>query len=159
MASIYDFNYDEDNDVYTRRHKLSNGQFCMIGFQCEESPCGDKWDFNVVFAVADKKKQLNGYFKANADNTITLKSTGRCGIEALKWARDTIMEFEDALLGYEGQPITISVSIAGEDQRRFRMYERAMSRYGYKKVPGVGRNDYPWYMRKIVLDRGEIPQE
>lgn len=159
MGWLGDFELDRENDMFWQRHKLSNGQFCMIGFERIMNNCEDVEDYNVVFAVADKKKQLRGFFNGSSENTITLKSTGRCGIEALVWARDKILEFEEEMQGYEGHNVTISIMVAGEDSRRFRLYERALSRYGYKKVPGQGRGDFPWYMKKIILDKGEIPQE
>lgn len=157
MAWLSDFEYEEDEDIYWRRHKLSNGQFCMIIFERGCSDCGDVEDYNVAFAVANKKKQLKGYFNCSKDNTITLKSTGTCGLEALRWARDTIFEFEDAISKeYQGQHLTINIMLSGEDARRFRVYEKALSKFGYKKVPGRGNKDWPWYMKKTVLNKGII---
>lgn len=155
MGWLGNFELDRENDMLWQRHKLSNGQFCMIGFTCYTNDCGDTEDYYVCFAVADKKKQLKGYFESSSANTITLKSTGKCGIEALVWAREKIQEFEEELRGYEGQNITISIMVTGEDQRRFRMYERALSKYGYKKVPG-GKGDWPWYMKKTIIDKGRV---
>lgn len=156
MGWLGNFELDHENDMFWQRHKLSNGQFCMIGFQRDLSECGDVEEYNVVFAVADKKKQLRGFFENSKENTITLKSTGKCGIEALKWARDKILEFEEEMRGYEGDNVTISVMVSGEDARRFRLYERGLKRYGYRKVPGRGKGDWPWYMKKTIVDKGKI---
>ncbi len=158
MGWLGDFEYNRTDSMYWRRHKLSNGQFCMIGFQQGLSDCGDMEDYNVVFAVADKKKQLRGFFNSSKENNITLKSTGKCGVEALFWARDMILEFEMQIQAFKKNNATISIMVAGEDARRFRLYERALSKYGYKKVTGRGHGDYPWYMKKIILDKGQIPQ-
>lgn len=52
------FTWDSESEGYYKRHKLSNGQFCQIGFY--------RWngsrstEYHVAFAVADKKKNLNG---------------------------------------------------------------------------------------------------
>lgn len=156
MGWLGNFELDRENDMLWQRHKLSNGQFCMIGFERNINDCGDVEDYNVVFAVADKKKQLKGFFECSKDNTITLESTGKCGIEALIWAKDKILEFEEEMKGYEGDNITISIMVAGEDNHRFRLYERGLKRYGYKKVPGSGSGDWPWYMKKTILNKGNI---
>lgn len=124
-----DFTWDKESETYYRRHKLSNGQYCMIGFQ--------RWrtDFQtiyyVVFCVADKKKHLNGYLNQTKDDRITLKSTGRCGLEALIWAYKMMQEFEEWI--YIAPSWKVRIAVTGEDSRRFRMYERALSRRGWHK--------------------------
>jgi hypothetical protein len=40
-------------------------------------------EYHVVFAVADKKKALNGYFDQTKDNNISLKYTGRSALRLL----------------------------------------------------------------------------
>ena len=147
------FTYDYNTDTFWCRHKLSNGQYCMVSFDGFSEPGDSIWNYNVAFAVADKKKQLKAWFEGTKDNTITLKSTGKCGIEALFWARDRILEFE--LRVKEGSfwrvRRPVAIWITGEDARRFRVYERAMSRYGYSKVPSPGGSEgYGWYMRKVI---------
>ena len=66
------------------------------------------------------------------DDNLTLRATGRCGVEALFWARDMLLEFEKYIFLRETEDTKIVVQ--GEDSRRFRLYERALSRYGYRKV-------------------------
>lgn len=152
--TIWDYGYDRKNDIFFVPHTLSNGQHCMIGFTHEGDDFKRRSDFYVCFGIANKRKSVKGFFYGTKDNDITLKSTGRSGIEALKWARDRILEFEE-VLSYEcerdacwlGDAVTIRV--AGEDSRRFRMYERALSKYGYRKVKGE-KDDYPWYMVKTI---------
>lgn len=127
--ALDDFTFDKESETYYRRHKLSNGQYCMIGFQ--------RWqtDFQtiyyVVFCVADKKKHLNGYLNQTKDDRITLKSTGRCGLEALVWAYKMMREFEERVCVAPLSPVRLAV--IGEDRRRSHMYERALSRRGWHK--------------------------
>lgn len=153
MGWLGDFNYDRVEHLYYQRHKLSNGQFCMIGFRLEEEDYGKVENYYVIFAVANKKKHLNNYFNELKGTNITLKSTGTCGLEALIWAKNKILEFED-LMRREDYKIKLGISvniyIAGEDNRRFRMYEKVFSKLGYTKVPG-GIGDWPWYMRKQII--------
>lgn len=71
-----DFTWGKESQAFFMRHKLSNGQFCMIGFYQYET--NRAIEYYVAFAVADKKKALNGWFNGSADDSITLKMTGRC---------------------------------------------------------------------------------
>ena len=116
-----EFTYDRKSGGYYARHKLSNGQYCMIGLM--EYYNNRTTDYWVVFAVANKKKNLNGYFDETKDNNITLKMTGTCGVEALFWAKKMLIE--------SGEKSKIIVT--GEDARRFHLYERALPRLGYYK--------------------------
>lgn len=78
--------WNSENECYYERHRLSNGQYCMVAFY--RFYRSRSVEYHVVFAVADKKKALNGYFDQTKDNNISLKYTGRCGAEALIWCRD-----------------------------------------------------------------------
>lgn len=116
--------------AWCARHKLSNGQYCLIAFirfYTSRDTC-----YYVEFAVADKKKNLNGRFESVRNNNIEGKMTGRCGIEALLWCRDRMLDFERFVHKEKNRDTKIVVQ--GSDSKRFRMYERALSRYGYKKV-------------------------
>lgn len=124
------FTWNRDSGGYFARHRLSNGQFCMIGFYQYET--SRAVEYHVAFAVADKKKTLNAWFNGTAGDTITLKMTGRCGLEALYWCRDKMLEFEQEV--HRCSHIDTKIVVGAEDSKRFRMYERALSRYGYHKV-------------------------
>ena len=71
--------------------------------------------------------------------------TGRCGIEALLWCRDKLLEFEREVRIEDSMDTKICVG--GADSKRFRMYERALSRYGYRKVK---TNWGEWLMVKFL---------
>lgn len=91
-----------------------------------------------------KKKALNGYFDQTKDNNISLKYTGRCGAEALIWCRDKLLEFENEV--FLSETFETKIVVYGEDHRRFRFYERALTRYGYEKK----LTDDGWAMVKRV---------
>lgn len=75
--------------------------------------------------------------------------TGRCGIEALVWCKNMLLEFEKEVPMEKNKDTKICVE--GADSKRFRMYEKALSRYGYRKIKmGWGR----WCMVKF-LERPE----
>lgn len=153
MSLYEEFTYDYENGIFWNRHKLSNGQFCMICFEESYNDNQDVITYNVVFAIADKKKQLRGFFSESKENTITLKSTGRCGVEALRWAKDNILLFENYMRKkYRRSDKTIAIIVGGEDNRRFRLYEKGLSRYGYRKTT----DDYfSWVMRKTLVRNGK----
>lgn len=136
------FTWDRESEGYFARHRLSNGQFCMIGFF--EFETSRAIAYYVAFAVADKKKALNGWFNGSSDDNITLKMTGRCGVEALYWCRDKLLEFEDWVR--HPKHMDVKIVVGGEDSKRFRMYERALKRYGYSKVWDGGE----WAMVKFL---------
>lgn len=121
--------WNSENECYYERHRLSNGQYCMVAFY--RFYRSRSVEYHVVFAVADKKKALNGYFDQTKDNNISLKYTGRCGAEALIWCRDKLLEFENEVFLLE--TCETKIVVYGEDHRRFRFYERALTRYGYEK--------------------------
>ena len=139
------FSWDKESEGYYLRHRLSNGQFCQIGFyrwyNCRST------EYHVAFAVADKKKNLNGCFNQTKDDNLTLRMTGRCGVEALFWARDMLIEFEKYISSRETDDVKIVIE--GEDPRRFRLYERALLKYGYSKVKALDG----WQMIKFIRHR------
>ena len=125
---------------YYKRHFLSNGQVCEIRFYKDES----KNSYSVGFCVANKKKYLNAWFSGEK-NSISYKSSGRCGLEALLWAKNQLAQFEQFI----DKPCEILIT--GEDQKRFRVYKWALEKCGYKminiKCLGDGFN---WAMRKMI---------
>ena len=74
-----------------------------------------------------------------------MKYTGRCGAEALIWCRDKLLEFENEV--FLSETFETKIVVYGEDHRRFRFYERALTRYGYEKK----LTDDGWAMVKKVL--------
>ena len=139
---MIDFTWDAQTQAYHVRHKLSNGQYCQVAFYRNIS--GRTITYYVSFAVADKKKNLNGWFNETGDNTLTMKFTGRCGCEALLWCRDRILDFSQWV--GKDQSYTTKISVFADDGRRFHLYERGLSRYGFQKV----RTFFGWAMEKII---------
>ena len=127
-----EFTYDCENGMFCARHKLSNGQYCMIALMEYERSRGA--EYYVVFAVANKKKNLTGYFDENKNNNLTLKMTGTCGVEALFWAKKMLLQFErDVLPRRMGENEQVKIVVIGEDARRFQFYEKVLPRLGYYK--------------------------
>lgn len=109
-------------------------------------------EYYVAFAVADKKKHLNGWFNQTKDDRLSCKCTGRCGIEALVWARDMLLDFENWI--YINKNEDTKIVVEGADSRRFRLYQKALSKYGYNKV----KTPTTWAMVKFI-HREDIPNE
>lgn len=140
------FTWNKECEGYFSRHRLSNGQFCMIGFYRHKAPRAI--EYHVAFAVADKKKILNAWFNGTAGDTITLRMTGRCGLEALYWCRNKLLEFECEV--HQHKSVDTKIVVAAEDSKRFRIYKRALARYGYQKVK-YGNN---WEIVKFLPHQG-----
>lgn len=137
------FTWNREAQAYFARHKLQNGQFCQIAFY-KVYYRNRAVEYHVAFAVADKKKQLNAWFNSSEGNNIELKMTGRCGAAALIWARNMLLEFEKEV--YLDKNIDTKIVVMGEDARRFRLYERTLSRYGYIKT----KVEDGWAMVKFI---------
>ena len=132
---------------YRKRDKLSNGQFCQIEFSEEYMPIDSRINYYVGFAIANKKKELNKWFDGK-DSSINCKTTGKCGLEGLLWAKECIKEFEEYIWeiygGYEGG---IYIIVTGEDKRRYRVYERGLRDLGFEKWNRFGE----WVLGKRVV--------
>lgn len=137
------FTWDAANQAYFARHRLANGQFCQIAFY-KVYYRNRAVEYHVAFAVADKKKQLNGWFDGTKENNIELKMTGKCGAASLIWAKNMLLAFEDEV--YVDKTVSSKIVVMGEDSRRFQLYERALSRYGYTKT----RVEDGWAMVKFI---------
>ena len=128
------FTWVSEDQAYYARHCLSNGQYCQIAFR--ECRLKRYTQYHVVFAVADKKKNLNGYFSESKENNLSLKMTGKCGVEALYWCKDMLVSFENDVAHDRHEDVKIVVF--GEDARRRKFYEKALPRLGFV------RENTPW---------------
>lgn len=82
--------------------------------------------WSVFLVVYHKRKQIN---------TLTLKQTGKDGLEPLIWAKQAILSFESILIKsdfHENLPTYIYVG--ADDKRRFRAYQKGLSRHGFRKA-------------------------
>lgn len=131
------FSWDEAHECYYKRHQLSNNQCCLITFY--EDYGSHRAEYQVGFAVGDKRKDVDAYLLGGTDaRRVDCKTVGTCGLEALAWARQTILEFETYVKK------TAKILIYGADNKRLRVYERAMIRHGYRKCLYLGS----WCMMK-----------
>ena len=117
--------------AYIARHRLSNGQFCQIVMYKHRG--SRAVEFHVAFAVADKKRSLNGYFSGSKNDSISGKMTGRCGAEALYWCKDALAVFEnDVAPRYLSNSAEVKIVVYGADPRRQRFYQMVLSRLGFR---------------------------
>lgn len=130
---------DYDACAYYDHTLLSNKQTAGIAFYQHDTDKAISW--YVTFAIADKRKRVLDYLSERGCGKIELKQTGRCGVEGLVWAKSKILEFANFISTNNNKKNKIIVQ--GSDNRRFRIYERYLSRNGFVKqlIP-----DYGWCM-------------
>lgn len=126
MESFERIKVDNCTYGYFKTHKLKNNQTASIYFIQEELSKGT--EYCVVFAIANKKKHIKQWITGERD-ALSYKETGTCGLEGLIWAKQQILFFEE-FIKTKRDNVTICISWA--DNRRRNVYERALSKYGYK---------------------------
>ena len=110
----------DDEEGWYSTTKLPSGQTIRIEFQ--ESNSWHKYHYNIYLVTSHKRKQ--------SDN-VTLKATGKDGLEGLMWARDKIIEFEEFVKDiHRGIPVIIYC--CWDCNRRRNVYERGLRDLGYR---------------------------
>ena len=115
------------NDIFYgfyKIDKLSNRQ--SIGIFFTEYSTGKRSYYNVAMAIANKRKYILDWILDNY--SFENKSTGKCGLEGLVWAKKRLIEFEKSEHVRIGDVIEISWS----DNRRRDAYEHALKKIGYE---------------------------
>lgn len=114
---------DLDYRNYFAKETLPSGQTIYIEFQQEES---NKYTYyGIYLEIFDKKKSIY-------NNDSCCKSTGKDGIKGLLWAKQKIIEFEEYILGNNRYNHKIIIYCLWSDNRRRDVYERGLTKMGYK---------------------------
>lgn len=113
--------------------RLSNGQTASIYFRLDRNQRftdGYYYDcWYVAFVVGDHRS-LNNRWWAGHSKLYDDKSTGRCGVEGLMWAKKELLAFMDARSSDVYQWVVLDPT----DDRRGRAYSR-LKKDGF--LPGV----------------------
>lgn len=118
--------WNSEEKMFSDKLKLPSGQTVCIMFQ-------QSWGKSVVYfsiglEIYHKRKQVLNLYN---------KQTGKDGLTGLIWAKNKILEFEDYLKSEESRysiynyPMAIIYCTWTDNQRR-RVYERGLSRIGFK---------------------------
>lgn len=110
---------------YYAQTKFSNGQTGIIFFKKEKLK--DCVEFNVIFGISNKKKYIKQWMLGEKDMESYV--TGKCGIEGLIWAKNTLLQFEEFLSKRYNHS---RIVVIGSDSRRKRIYRRYLEREGYR---------------------------
>lgn len=116
---------------YYAKTKFSNGQTGIIVFWKE---ClNEVIEWNVSFAINNKRKRIKAWLENEESMDI---ATGKCGLEGLIWAKNSLLAFEDFIKSdFFNQRIAISWS----DNRRKRIYKRYLTKEGYRFIIHYGK--------------------
>lgn len=132
--------FDYQNDCYIDRTQLSNGQTACIVFDKYYMSDSNDIAFNVVFAIANKKKQIRQWMNGTGYGSLDMQITGNCGIEGLAWAAARLKEFESICkVRYASYTRKVLIIITGSDMRRYKTYARYLTKHGYREA-----NDPIW---------------
>lgn len=99
---------------------LPSGQTIKIEFQEDWSK--SKYYYNIYLVISNKRKQ--------ADYTYG-QVTGKDGLMGLLWAKKKIIEFEE-FIKEKHQDVPIVIYCNWTDNKRRNVYERGLSKLGYK---------------------------
>lgn len=114
---------------YYKKHKLSNGQVCQIYFLWDYEECS-KTIYQISFVVANNFEEIkygwDTYGESN--NLFYKKQTGKCGLEALIWAKKQIIKFENFI---KTKPNTMLVCKWANDKRK-NAYVYGLSKIGFE---------------------------
>lgn len=107
--------------------KLSNGQLLNVYFWRLKAVVFDEHVFvwNVGVVISKNRKEANHWFLRDSKKKKEI-STGDCGLEGLKMAKDLILEFQHQLKQNE------YLFVAHSDEKRKRAYKWLL-RYGFKE--------------------------
>lgn len=129
MIIIYKFERLEEDEIfygYYTKTKFSNGQTGIL-FLGKET-MSKTWEWNVSFAINNKKKRIWEWLKGQKSMDIT---TGTCGLEGLIWAKNGLIAFEKFIKEenpYQKQRIVVAWS----DPKRKKVYIHYLKKLGYK---------------------------
>lgn len=116
---------------YFTKGTLSNGQAITIFFMEERTSRGI--EYNVALLIANKKKHIREWIMGTRD-VLSDKSTGKCGLEGLMWAKRRLAEFEVYIHDRfpDRTKRSITMVIYPSDTRRKRAYVHGLKKSGYE---------------------------
>ena len=110
--------------------KLQNNQTVAIYFFRNQASRG--YEYNVAFAIANKRKHIKNWLKGEGGDVLSDRSTGKCGLDGLVWAKQQIIEFEKFIPSSFHRSEEVIICIGWADNRRRDVYEHYLKRIGYK---------------------------
>ena len=117
---LWERGWDGEN-WYTRK-KLTNGKTALVAMQRDDTVNSAMPYFYVALAIVKKRKHT--YSSDVFDNRIT----GDGGLEGLVFAKQALLDFEERFTLRQ-----FAIAVGGSDGRRQRVYERYLTRLGYRK--------------------------
>lgn len=125
MAKEIRFVKSENGDYVTEK-VFKSGMTGRIEISYFFNKSGKRVYWGVFLVIYHKRKQID---------TLTLKQTGRDGLEPLVWAKQAVLAFEDFLVERgSNYDLPNYIYIGAEDKRRFRAYQKGLGSSGFRKV-------------------------
>lgn len=112
--------------IYRAKTLLTSKQTVFIDFVGQ-----DQGIFTVSLVILDKKKHIRKWMSGSGTSNLECMTTGKCGLEALLWAKNAILEFEKWIPGEWPWLESIRIDVGWADSRRKRVYMYGLRRHGY----------------------------
>lgn len=118
----------ETGDYWETKNKFPSGMTGIL--RMEEVENKDKYiTFNVYFYVTRKKNKEPAFREV----------TGEDGLEPAVWALAKLKEFEESALHLYVGNYDVRIEAFADDDRRWRVYERVLTRRGYSPTMVLGQ--------------------
>lgn len=118
MTDFYQYESNDHGDwgIETRK-KFPSGVTGILQFEFMEELGDGTASYNVSLELRRKRKRAPEH----------LEVTGRDGLEPASWALQALSEFEQ----HPGHERPIRIEVFGEDNRRWKLYEKILTKRGY----------------------------
>lgn len=120
MADNITIRYNNEADEWKSRAKLPSGMTGIMTFKPVEENKGTI-TFNVSLKVVRKRNREPEFREV----------TGRDGLIPAVWAMNVLKYFEEESTSLYSGNYDVRMEITADDERRWRIYERVLTRKGY----------------------------
>lgn len=124
MVDTFSFHFkssEEDGDYWETRKKFPSGMTAVFRMEFVDET-DDSMTFNVDYFITRKRNKRPGHREV----------TGKDGLEPAIWALEKLEEFEKHVNSlYEPETYSTRIEVGADDDRRWKIYERVLTRRGY----------------------------
>lgn len=140
-----EWKHNKKNNTYWISYSKNN-MSCVLAFWC------DRYDgrkhFWTMFGVGKNRKQVLSWIN-NKTTFINRKITGNCDPSYLIFCRHAFHDFEN-YIKTKFPTEDIIIQVGASDKKRFDLYQKYLSKFGYLKFPACNKENYDYMLEKIL---------